>query len=77
MKFRPWLMLCRVAKKALGEDSDTTRRERWLETGGYHLLEMTSRVDLVFHYGKTQCLGKPVALVELNQNYVEVSALFH
>jgi hypothetical protein len=44
---------------------------------GYHLLEMTSKVDLVFHYGKTQCLGKPVALVELNQNYVEVSALFH
>jgi hypothetical protein len=66
-----------LRRRLFGEDADTARRERWLETEGYHLLEMTSKADLVFHYGKTQCLGKPVDLVELNQNYVEVSALFH
>ena len=64
------------SKKIFGEDSDTFRPERWLEAEGDRLSEMTSTVDLVFHYGKTQCLGKQVALTELNKIFVEASALF-
>ncbi len=34
---------------------------------------MESTQDLVFSYGKWSCLGKSVALVELNKIFVEVS----
>jgi cytochrome P450 len=63
------------SKKAFGEDADNFRLERWLEAEGDQLSEITSRVDLVFYYGKTQCLGKPVALMEPNKIFVEVSPL--
>ncbi len=33
---------------------------------------MVRTVDLVFHYGKYQCLGKTVALMEFNKIFVEV-----
>jgi cytochrome P450 len=61
------------SKKMFGEDADVFRPERWLEAEGDQLSRMTSTVDLIFHYGKFQCLGKPVALMELNKIYVEVS----
>ena len=32
--------------------------------------------DLVFGYGKYQCLGKPVALLELNKVFVELLRRF-
>jgi cytochrome P450 len=56
-----------------GDDADVFRPERWLEAEGERLARMTSSVDLVFHYGRFQCLGKSVVLMELNKIYVEVS----
>lgn len=64
------------SKKIFGEDAEIFRPERWLEAEGDQLALMTSTVDLIFHYGKFQCLGKPVALMELKKIYVEVSACF-
>jgi cytochrome P450 len=61
------------SKKIFGQDADLFRPERWLEAEGDKLIEMQNTVDLGFHYGKYQCLGKPVALMELNKIYVEVS----
>lgn len=61
------------SKKTFGDDADIFRPERWLEAHGEALTQMTSTADLIFHFGKFQCLGKPVALMELNKIYVEVS----
>jgi cytochrome P450 len=61
------------SKKIYGEDAELFRPERWLEAEGETLATMLSTSDLIFHYGKYQCLGKPVALMELNKIYVEVS----
>ena len=36
--------------------------------------EMEGVLDLVFSGGKWQCLGKNVALIELNKVFVEVSS---
>lgn len=61
-------------KKVFGPDADTFRPERWLEAGsGEELKAMTAQWELVFKYGKWQCLGKTVALIELNKVFVEVS----
>jgi cytochrome P450 len=61
------------SKKIFGDDADLFRPERWLDAESELLAKMTSTVDLIFHHGKFQCLGKPVALMELNKIYVEVS----
>ena len=60
------------SKKLFGADAEVFRPERWLEAEGEHMAQMTSTVDLVFHYGKYQCLGKTVALMEFNKIFVEV-----
>jgi cytochrome P450 len=60
------------SKKLFGPDAELYMPERWLEADETHLAQMTSTVDLVFHYGKYQCLGKPVALMEFNKIFVEV-----
>ena len=65
-------------KAIFGDDADLFVPERWLpgegegDDGAARLARMTSTVDLVFHYGKWQCLGKPVALMEFNKLFVEV-----
>ncbi|TAQ91397.1 hypothetical protein B7494_g353 [Chlorociboria aeruginascens] len=64
------------SKKIFGQDADVFRPERWLEAEGDQLAEMTSTADLVFHYGKYQCLGKMVALMELNKIFVELLRRF-
>lgn len=64
------------SKEIYGEDAELFRPERWLEAEGEALATMLSTSDLIFHYGKYQCLGKPVALMELNKIYVEV-CIFH
>lgn len=60
-------------KDIFGEDADVFRPERWLIADEERLAIMNRTVDLVFGYGKYQCLGRPVALLELNKVYVEVS----
>jgi hypothetical protein len=50
------------------------RPERWLEVADAEKLrEMEGTVDLVFGFGKYQCLGRNIAFLELNKAFVEVS----
>jgi cytochrome P450 len=60
------------SKKIFGTDADMFRPERWLDASEEHFAYMASTVDLIFHYGKYQCLGKNVALMEFNKVFVEV-----
>lgn len=60
------------SKKIFGADADLFRPERWLNASAENFATMANTVDLVFHYGKWQCLGKPVAYMELNKIFVEV-----
>lgn len=69
-----------------GPDPDSFRPERWLLQSDYpdlghekdseKLKAMQTNNDLVFGYGKYQCLGKSVALLELNKVYVELFKRF-
>ncbi|GKT45533.1 cytochrome P450 monooxygenase lolP1 [Colletotrichum spaethianum] len=56
-----------------GPDADVFRPERWLEAGEDQLKVMMAQWELVFKYGKWQCLGKTIALIELNKVFVEMS----
>ncbi|KAF2826799.1 cytochrome P450 [Ophiobolus disseminans] len=64
------------SKKIFGADADNFRPERWIEATPEKFHEMTSTVDLVFHYGKYQCLGKNVAFMEFNKIFVELLRKF-
>ncbi|ERS98938.1 hypothetical protein HMPREF1624_04131 [Sporothrix schenckii ATCC 58251] len=67
-----------------GPDADVFRPERWLEAeaeaaaaaaekeGEDRLKQMNNTWGLIFKAGKWQCLGKEVALVELNKVFVEL-----
>ncbi|CAJ0540849.1 Ff.00g077560.m01.CDS01 [Fusarium sp. VM40] len=59
-----------------GSDAGEFRPERWLESEGEKLKEMESALELIFSYGRWQCLGRPVALMELNKVYVELLRRF-
>jgi cytochrome P450 len=56
----------------MGQDADTFRPERWLDVSPEKLKEMGSTLELVFSYRKYQCLGKNLAMMELNKISVEV-----
>ena len=58
-----------------GQDANVFRPERWLETPEPQLQEMERSVELIFGYGRFKCLGRSVALVELNKIFVEVCEL--
>jgi cytochrome P450 len=60
------------SKKIFGEDASLFLPERWLEADEARVATMSSVLDLVFSTGKFQCLGKPVAFMELNKIFVEV-----
>ncbi|CAI4217773.1 unnamed protein product [Parascedosporium putredinis] len=65
------------SKKTFGEDAEIFRPERWIEEPDKERLAvMSSTVDLVFHYGKYQCIGRPVALMEFNKIFVELLRRF-
>jgi hypothetical protein len=66
-----WALLRR--KDVFGDDSDVFRPERWLEASPEELQKMEAVSELVWGYGKYVCLGKSVALIELNKIFVEVS----
>ncbi|RBQ67894.1 hypothetical protein FVER14953_13512 [Fusarium verticillioides] len=55
-----------------GEDSDEFRPERWLHSSVDSLRLMEGTLELVFGYGRWQCLGKNIALMELNKVFVEL-----
>lgn len=56
-----------------GDDVEVFRPERWLGIEPEKKTAMTSAVEMVFGYGRWGCGGKPVAFLELNKVYVEVS----
>lgn len=59
-------------KEIWGEDANEFRPERWLVEDNVRLKEMEAAWELVFGYGRWQCLGKNVAMMELNKVVVEV-----
>jgi len=59
-------------KNVYGEDSTFFRPERWLEARDEQLEKMERTVGLVWGYGKYSCLGKNIALMELNKAYFEL-----
>lgn len=63
-------------KNIWGEDADAFRPERWLEAKSQgHEKLLNSVVELDFGSGKYQCLGKRIALMELNKIFVEVCTI--
>lgn len=58
--------------KTWGADSGVFRPERWLEGSPENIREKELALELVFAHGRWQCLGKNVALIELNKVFVEV-----
>jgi cytochrome P450 len=64
-------------KKIFGEDADCFRPERWLlddhdETHRGSLNAMIRTSEMVFGYGKYQCLGKTIAWLEIRKAIFEV-----
>jgi cytochrome P450 len=46
------------SEEIYGKDAAVFRPERWLESDNEQLVKMTAVNDLIFGYGKWQCLGK-------------------
>lgn len=59
-------------KDVWGEDADEFRPERWLDATPEKYREMDGTLELIFGYGRWQCLGRNVAMIELNKIFVEV-----
>ncbi|KAF2760576.1 cytochrome P450 [Pseudovirgaria hyperparasitica] len=62
--------------EVFGTDPESFIPERWIGISPEQHHEMSQTVDLVFGYGKYQCLGRPVALLELNKVFVELLRRF-
>jgi cytochrome P450 len=60
-------------EEAFGKDSTSFRPERWLDASVEAYAKMEKFQEFVWGYGKYVCLGKRVALIELNKTLVEVS----
>ncbi|KAF9874726.1 cytochrome P450 [Colletotrichum karsti] len=66
-----------LSKAVFGEDADEFRPERWLlETDEAKLATMNKVHELVFGYGKYQCLGRPIAMMEINKTVFELMRNF-
>jgi cytochrome P450 len=59
-----------------GDDSSIFRPERWVENDPETLKRMERVWELTFAAGRFTCLGKGIALMELNKVFVEVCSLF-
>lgn len=57
-----------------GEDGDRFWPERWIEADKERRVAMERQLDCSFGVGRWAYLGKPVAWMELNKVFVEVSA---
>lgn len=59
------------SKEMFGEDAEMFRPERWLiednEINKDKLAAMRRTTELIFGYGKYQCLGKPIAWLEITK----------
>ena len=61
------------SKAIFGDDAHVFRPERWIgEKDTKRAAEMNRTHELIFGYGKYQCLGKPVALMEIEKIVFEV-----
>jgi cytochrome P450 len=60
-------------KDIFGDDVNMFRPERWLIEDEGRLTAMKKTTDLIFGYGKYQCLGKPIAWLEISKVIFEVS----
>ena len=56
-----------------GPDANEFKPERWFGNEPQRLKEMEDTVALIFGFGKYGCMGKGLALMELNKIFVEVS----
>lgn len=59
-----------------GDDVEVFRPERWLIDDADRLREMHKTHELIFGYGNTKCLGVPIAMMNLNKIFVEVSSIY-
>ncbi|KAJ9611407.1 hypothetical protein H2200_004591 [Cladophialophora chaetospira] len=64
-------------REIYGEDADMFRPDRWikaaaLDDGGAKLASMEKTLALVFGHGKYGCLGKTIALLELDKIFVAI-----
>nr|XP_036584608.1 cytochrome p450 [Colletotrichum truncatum]KAF6794126.1 cytochrome p450 [Colletotrichum truncatum] len=58
--------------KIWGQDADDFRPDRWLEADAERLRSMETTLELVFGHGKWKCLGRNVAMMELQKVFVEL-----
>ena len=63
-------------KAVFGDDVDLFRPERWIEADQATKFKMEQTALLAFGFGRWGCAGKPVAFMELNKVYVEVSKIY-
>lgn len=55
-----------------GVDAEVYRPSRWIDADADQIRAMDNTVDLCFGQGKWGCLGRPIALLELNKMVPEV-----
>jgi cytochrome P450 len=60
-------------KTIWGDDANSFRPERWLEAEEERLKITESTAETLFSPGRWQCLGKSIALIELNKVFVDVA----
>ncbi|KAK5652901.1 hypothetical protein OQA88_9378 [Cercophora sp. LCS_1] len=63
-------------KKTFGEDAETFRPERFLEGTENEIQMRNATVDGAFGYGRWRCLGRNIALMELNKIIPEIIRTF-
>lgn len=59
-------------KEVFGSDAHVFRPERWFEGDDTKKYKMERTAELVFNVGRFMCMGKTIALMELNKCLVEV-----
>lgn len=64
------------SKDIFGDDAEQFRPERWLlednDANKDRLTEMRRTTEMIFGYGKYQCLGKPIAWMEITKVIFEL-----
>ena len=59
-------------KNFWGEDANIFRPERWIDGDAAKIKSQEQMLEVIFAGGKWQCLGKNIAMMELNKVFVEV-----